>query len=107
MQVDVIEEAATPAGIDHLLQPVKALARARARGDRGERLLNGERVDVLLVPRRRMSRRGTIQVGLVEREDGYRPAGVESSSVNISIGDSEALMTYWSSPSAFDGLLVG
>ena len=87
VQVDVVE-GATGARLDHLLQPVKPLARARARGDRGERLLNGERVDVLLVPRRRMSRRDTVQVRLIEREDGYRPAGGESSSVNI-FGDSE------------------
>ena len=70
MQVDVVEEAATPAGIHHLLQPVKPLARARARGDRGERLLDRERVDVLLVPGGGLAGRDAVHVGLVQGEDG-------------------------------------
>ena len=56
MQVDVVEEAGTPAGVDHLLEPVKTLARARAGGDGGEGFLDREGVDVLLVPGRRLTR---------------------------------------------------
>ena len=40
VQVDVVEEAPAAARVDHLVQPVKALVRARARGDGGERLLD-------------------------------------------------------------------
>ena len=70
VQVDVVEEAAATAGIDHLLKPVKAHARVLAGGDGGERLLDLQRVDVLLVPRRRLAGRDAVDVGLVEREDG-------------------------------------
>ena len=56
MQVNVVEVAATIAGVDHLSQPVQALARASIGGYSGERLLDGEGVDVLLVPRRRNNR---------------------------------------------------
>ena len=72
VQVDVVEEAPAAARVDHLVQPVKALVRARARGDGGERLLDLQGVDVLLVPRRRLAGRDAVDVGLVEREDGWK-----------------------------------
>ena len=50
VQVDVVEEAAATAGVDHLLKPVKTHARVLAGGDGRERLLDGEGVDVLFVP---------------------------------------------------------
>ena len=72
MQVDVVEVATATAGADHLLQPAKALARARAGGDGGESLLDGEGVDVLLVPGCGLAGGDAVDVGLVQREDGWR-----------------------------------
>ena len=77
VQVDVVEEAAAAAGIDHLLKPVKAYARVLAGGDGRERLLDGEGVDVLFVPGCGLAGRNAVDVGLVEREDGLEASSVE------------------------------
>ncbi len=72
VQVDVVEVAGAAARTDHLVQPVKALVRARAGRDGRERLLDLQRVDVLLVPGRRLARRDAVHVRLVEREHGWK-----------------------------------
>ena len=76
VQVDVVVVAVAVAGTDHLVHPVEALAGARARRDRGERLLDRERVDVLLVPGGGLAGRDAIHVGLVQGEDGCERAVV-------------------------------
>ena len=71
-KVDVVSVAVSAAGREEGVEPVKALASVRAGRDSGEGLLDGERVDVLLVPGRRLARRNAVDVGLVEREDGWK-----------------------------------
>lgn len=70
VDVDEVELAAAVARLDHLAEPVEALVLAPARGDRGERLLRRERVDVLLVPGRGLGGRDAVDIGLVQREYG-------------------------------------
>ena len=70
MQVDVVESAAG-ARLDHLLQPVETLAGVCAGGDGGERPLDREGLDVLLVPGGRLAGRDATGVGLVQRKHGW------------------------------------
>ena len=70
VQVDVVELAAATARLDHLAEPVEALVLAPTRCDGGECFLSRERVDVLLIPGRRLRGRDAVDVRLVEREDG-------------------------------------
>ena len=83
VDVDVVVLAAAVARLDHLAEPVQALVLAPARGDRGERLLRRERVDVLLVPGRGLGGRDAVDVGLVQREHGCRARGETSSVVKL------------------------
>ena len=70
-QVDIIAVAPTSTRIEEILQPVKAHTAVRAGRNGRERLLDSQRVDVLLVPVRGAGGADAVQVGLVQREDGW------------------------------------
>ena len=70
VEVDVVKEAVARACGDHLVKPIETLVRVRAGSDSGQRLLDRERVNVLLVPRRGLLRRDAVDIRLVQREDG-------------------------------------
>ena len=69
-KVDVVCVASTTASTDHLREPVESLATTRARGDSRERLLDGQGVNVLLVPAGGRGGADTVDVGLVQSKDG-------------------------------------
>ena len=79
VEVDVVEEAVARTCGNHLVQPIETLVRVRAGSDSGQRLLDRERVDVLLVPRRGLLRRDTVNIRFVQREDGCNDCQLHSS----------------------------
>ena len=92
VEVDIVKEAVARACGNHLVKPIKTLVRVRTRSNGGQRLLDRERVDVLLVPRRGLLRRDAVDIRLVQREDGYKSCQPHSAR--------ETYHTHWPNPAA-------
>ena len=79
VEVDIVKEAVARTRGNHLVKPIETLVCVCAGSDSGQRLLDRERVDVLLVPRRGLLRRDAVDIRFVQREDGCDDCQLHSS----------------------------